>query len=226
MFLPLLFKYFIQASNAVRPINKWVEQKDYIKKNLSLAIRRRGGFRKLLLYYLVCISTVVISFLPFYSEEVFSNFLSSVGLWFGKFEFNASIYYIVRWIGFQLKGYNIIETVGKVLPVITILIILGLSFLREYKNTKQLLTNMLLAVTVYLLLSTTVHPWYLAIPLLLSIFTEYKYMIIWTAVVMLSYFAYSNAEYSENLWLIALEYLLVIFYMVKEILLKSKPVLV
>ncbi|TRO64402.1 glycosyltransferase 87 family protein [Christiangramia sabulilitoris] len=202
MFLPLLFKYFIQAVG-------------------SLGMK---GFRRLLLYYLVCISTVIISFIPFYSAEVVSNFFRSVGLWFGKFEFNASIYYIVRWIGFQVKGYNIIETAGKILPFITILIILGLSLFRKNKNTKQLLTNMLLAVTAYLLLSTTVHPWYLAIPLILSVFTEYKYMIIWTAVVMLSYFAYSNADYSENLWLITLEYLLVFFYMLKESLLKPRPV--
>ena len=170
------------------------------------------------LYYIVCISTVGISFLPFYSAEVISNFMNSVGLWFGKFEFNASIYYIIRWIGFQVKGYNIIETVGKILPLMTILVILGLTFFRKYQNTKQLLTNMLFAVTAYLLLSTTVHPWYLAIPLMLSIFTNFRYMIIWTAVVMLSYYTYSNPAFQENLWLITLEYLVLFGFLIKELL--------
>ena len=68
---------------------------------------------------------------------------------------------------------------------------------------------MLFAVTAYLLLSTTVHPWYLAIPLILSVFTEMKYVIVWTVVVMLSYYAYSNPEYQENLWLVTLEYITV-----------------
>ena len=197
MFLPLLFKYFSNSNKQL-------------------------GFGKLIIYYLVCLLTVIMTFLPFYSAEVVSNFMASVGLWFGKFEFNASIYYIVRWIGFQIKGYNIIETAGKVLPVITILIILGLTFLRKYQNTKQLLTNMLFAVTAYLLLSTTVHPWYLAIPLLLSVFTEYKYILIWSGVVMLSYYAYSNPEYQESFWLIALEYLVVGYILIKELFSKEK----
>ncbi|MGA8854219.1 MAG: glycosyltransferase 87 family protein, partial [Christiangramia sp.] len=73
MFLPLLFRYFVRSSSDL-------------------------NFGKLVSYYIICISTVIISFLPFYSAEVVSNFLSSIGLWFGKFEFNASIYYIIRWI--------------------------------------------------------------------------------------------------------------------------------
>lgn len=143
--------------------------------------------------------------------------MSSVGLWFGKFEFNASIYYIIRWIGFQVKGYNIIETVGKILPIITILIILGLTFFRKYQNTRQLLTNMLYAVTAYLFLSTTVHPWYLAIPLVLSVFSQLKYVVVWTGVVMLSYYAYSNPEFQENMWLLAVEYIIVLSFLVFEL---------
>ncbi len=192
MLLPLFFRYFISD-------------------------KERLNFKNLIAYYLIVLTTIILSFAPFYSYEVFSNFMASVGLWFGKFEFNASIYYIVRWIGFQVKGYNIIETAGKILPVFTVLIILGLTFFRKYKNTKQLLTNMLFAVTAYLLFSTTVHPWYLAIPLLLSLFTEMRYVIVWTLVVMLSYYAYSNTVYNESMWLVALEYILVVGFLGREL---------
>ncbi|WP_026933243.1 glycosyltransferase 87 family protein [Christiangramia echinicola] len=197
LLLPLLFKYFTNS------------------KKLS-------GFGKLFLFYFVCLLTVVLTFLPFYSAEVFSNFMASIGLWFGKFEFNASIYYLVRWIGFEVKGYNIIETAGKVLPFITILIILGLTFFRNFRDTKQLVTNMLFAMTAYLLLSTTVHPWYLAIPLLLSVFTDFKYVLIWTGVIMFSYYAYSNPEYQESFWLIAIEYLVVLYFLILGIFRKKK----
>jgi len=199
LFLPLLFNYFIQKRST--------SEKDLTNLN----------FGRLLLYYLLVFITVITSFLPFYSAEVVSNFMSSVGLWFGKFEFNASIYYIIRWIGFQVKGYNIIETVGKILPIITILIILGLTFFRKYQNTRQLLTNMLYAVTAYLFLSTTVHPWYLAIPLVLSVFSQLKYVVVWTGVVMLSYYAYSNPEFQENMWLLAVEYIIVLSFLVFEL---------
>ena len=197
MFLPLFFTYF-------------------------LSDKRSLNFLKLIVYYLIVIGTLAITFLPFYSAEVFGNFMESIGLWFGKFEFNASIYYLVRWVGFQVKGYNIIETAGKILPVITVLIILGLSLLSKYKNSKQLLENMLLAVTAYLLLSTTVHPWYLGIPLMLSLFTEFRFMLAWTLVVMLSYFTYSNPEYHESPWLLVLEYLVVGSFLGKDLLMRSK----
>lgn len=190
MFLPLFFKYF--------------------RKNSSLV--------NLQLYYLIVGLVVALTFIPFYSAEVLSNFMNSVGLWFGKFEFNASIYYIIRWIGFQVKGYNIIETTGKILPLISLVFILFLSFFRKNITLYQLIGNMLFSVTIYLLLSTTVHPWYLCIPLMLSIFTRFRYVIVWTAAVILSYFAYSNPAYDENLWLVALEYLIVAGYFVRELL--------
>lgn len=179
--------------------------------------RRIDGPGKLILYYLLVLLTVVMSFLPFYSPEVLQNFTQSIALWFGKFEFNASIYYLVREIGYWVKGYNIIATAGKILPFITFIIILGLSLFRKNESTKQLITSMLFAITAYLFLSTTVHSWYLAIPLILSVFTEFRYVIAWTAVVMLTYFAYSNPEYQENPWLLAVEYIVVFGFMFFEL---------
>ncbi len=199
MFLPLLLRYFV-------PIGKTNKNGPALK-----------GVLPLLGYYLVVFLIVVFSFAPFYSPEVVQNFFQSIGLWFGKFEFNASIYYLVREMGYAVKGYNIIETAGKILPLITLIIILGLSLFRKTASTRQLITNMLLAVTAYLFLSTTIHPWYLAIPLVLSIFTEFRYIIVWTAVVIFSYFAYSNSEYQENLWLVSLEYLIVLGYFAWEL---------
>ena len=98
-----------------------------------------------------------------------------------------------------------------------------LTFLRKAENMKQLFTSMLFAVSIYLLFSTTVHPWYLTIPLMLSIFTSFRYIIIWTLVIILSYVAYSNPEYQENLWLVALEYLAVASYFMLELFGRKKP---
>ncbi len=194
LFLPLFYKYFRKNSNLV---------------NLQF-------------YYLLVGLTVLLSFIPFYSSGVVSNFINSVGLWFGKFEFNASIYYLVRWIGFQIKGYNIIETAGKILPLISFAFILFLSFFRKNNTLRQLIENMLFAVSFYLFLSTTVHPWYLMIPLMLSIVTKFRYMIVWSAAVILSYFAYSNTTFDENLWLVALEYLIVFGFLGYEIFIEKK----
>src|SRR5690606_38649094 len=146
----------------------------------------------------------------FLSSGLITNFLGSIGLWFRKFEFNASGYYLVRWIGFQVKGYNIIETAGKALPLVVILVLAGLAVFRRNNSTQRLMTTMLLGVSTSFFLSTTVHPWYIATPLLLSVFTRFRFAAIWSFMILFSYFAYSKAVPQENLWLVALEYIVVI----------------
>jgi len=193
LFLPLYYQWFIKQ--------------DSFKK----------GFFKLFLFYLIIIGTAILTFLPFYSSQFISNFSTTISLWFQNFEFNASVYYIIRWIGFKIVGWNIIETVGKLLPLFVFSFILILTFFRNNKNFQQLLTAMLFGISFYYLLSTTVHPWYIATPLLLSVFTKYKFPIVWSLVVMLSYAAYGKEGFSENLWLVTLEYLFVMSFFVWEI---------
>ncbi len=186
----------------------------------------KKGVLKLISFYSIVLGTVIISFFPFYTNQFVFNFAETIGLWFQHFEFNASIYYIIRWIGFKVVGWNIIETAGRVLPLIVILILLILTFFRKNRSTKQLITVMLFGISSYYLLSTTVHPWYLATPLLLSIFTKYKFPVVWSLLVMLSYSAYGIEGFSENLWLIAIEYLVVIGFAIWEFLPRKNKVLV
>lgn len=204
--LPLLWNYFVK--------NRKTENSDIPGLN----------FKKLLGYYFIVGVTVLASFLPFLSSEFISNFSASIALWFQKFEFNASIYYTIRWIGFQLKGYNIIATAGKILPLVVILILTGLAFFRKNNSTQKLIGIMLLGVSAYFFLATTVHPWYISTPLLLSIFTRFRFALVWSFLVMLSYSAYTKNGFQENYWLIAVEYILVIGIFLLEIF-KSKLLL-
>ena len=202
LFLPLFFNYFLKNKKG---------EKDSSLEFTSL------GIKKLILFYTVCLLTVVVTFLPFFSSEFLQNFTTTIGLWFQNFEFNASVYYIIRWIGFQTVGWNIIATVGKILPLIVIAFILILTFFRRNETLPKLITAMLFGVSFYFLLSTTVHPWYVATPLLLCLFTKYRFPIVWSAVVIVSYSAYGADGFKENLWLVAVEYLVVIGYAIWEI---------
>lgn len=199
LLLPLFFKYFSEEKSSVR-----------------------FDFIKLFKFYVVTVVSVALTFAPFLSSEFISNFLATIGLWFQNFEFNASIYYIIRWIGFQTIGWNIIADVGKILPLVVIAVILMITFFRSNAKTTQLITGMLFAISAYFLLSTTVHPWYIATPLALSIFTKYKFPIVWSMVVMLSYHAYEIDGFNENLGWVALEYTIVIAFFVWEVLIKPR----
>lgn len=174
------------------------------------------GFKKTVMYGAITALVNILLFLPFMSTEFYTNFMSSIELYFQNFEFNASIYYIIREIGYHVKGYNIIQTVGKITPIIVILFTLIISFFR--KNNKQitLIESMLFVITFYYLLSSIVHPWYLAIPLFLSIFVKYNYPILWSYLIILSYSAYISNTYKENLWLVGLEYSLLFGYIMYQ----------
>lgn len=177
--------------------------------------------KRALVFYSLTVIMVVLSFLPFLSEEFFTNYSASIGLWFQKFEFNASTYYLIRWIGFQIHGFNIIQSVGPVLGLIVFLLVALLSLHARNKTFSGLLTSMLFGISAYLFLATTVHPWYLVTPLLISIFTGFKYVLVWSLMIILSYSAYAQPDYNENLWLIALEYFVVFGVMGYEIISRS-----
>ena len=184
------------------------------------------GYFKLAVFYFIVLGTVILTFAPFLSSQFINNFSETIFLWFQNFEFNASIYYLIRWLGFKIVGWNMIAIIGKILPLFIILFILLFSFYRKNKSTQQLITSLLFGICIYFFLSTTVHPWYIASPLLLSIFTRYKFSIIWSLAVMLSYMAYSADGVSENLWLVALEYFVVIGFFIWEVFqFKKRPVI-
>ncbi|WP_423818060.1 mannosyltransferase [Salinimicrobium sp. TIG7-5_MAKvit] len=178
---------------------------------------RRLGWKKALGYYAATGIILLFFFLPFLSGVFAENFFSSINLWFQKFEFNAGFYYLIRWIGYEVEGYNIISYAGPTLAGVVFVSILIIAILERNHEMRGLLTSMMFGMFIYLSLATTVHLWYLATPLLLSVFTRYKFMQVWSLMVVLSYFAYSQPNYEENLWLIAAEYVVVFGVMFYEI---------
>ena len=197
LFLPLMFKWFVSRSSKAH------------KETPTPALT---GITKLIAFYAIVGITTLLLFAPFFSLEFVNNYSQTVALWFNNFEFNGSIYYISREIGYWFRGYNEIAVIGKILPILVFLFVMVLAFSRNKIDTKMLITHMLFAFSFYLFLSTTVHPWYIATLLILSVFTNYKFPLIWSFVIILSYLAYINlnkADKSENLWIIALEYAIV-----------------
>lgn len=170
-----------------------------------------------LLFYAAVLVLVGLSFAPLLDPSFVSGFGESLDLYFRKFEFNASIYYLSRWVGFQLVGYNIIQSVGPKLGLLAVAAI-GLGGLLDKKQDwPSLMQRCLWAIMAYLLLATTVHPWYAILPLALSVFTRYRFPLVWTALIWLTYINYSYPAYRENLWVVGLEYAVMLGWMVWEL---------
>jgi hypothetical protein len=177
---------------------------------------RKLGWKRAIPYYLITGAITAALFAPFITSAFIQNFMSSINLYFQNFEFNASVYYIIREIGYQVTGYNIIQKVGKITPLIVLGSVLLISFLRKNENDKTLMTSLMWALGIYYLLATTVHPWYVAVILSLSIFTSFRFALIWSFTIILSYTAYINPDFKENLWLVGLEYVLVLGFLVYD----------
>ena len=175
------------------------------------------GWKKSLSYLTIVGVVTVALFFPLFGSFFIENFGSSLGLYFQKFEFNASIYYILRWLGYQVYGYNLISVFGPLLALIAGAIIFAKAIKEQSKRLKNLPKQWLWAIMIYLLCTTTVHPWYATLPILLSIFTNLRFPIVWSALIFLTYINYSYGSYFENLWVVAIEYSLVLTYLIYEV---------
>ena len=200
LFLPLFFQWFVKPNE------------DNKKSNTIFAV-----ITKLVSFYTITLATIIILFLPFYSSEFIENYSNSVGLWFRNFEFNASFYFLFREIGYLFRGYNEIAIIGKIAPVLTILFLVIITFFRKNKSMVQLITALLFGLCFYYFTTTTVHPWYLATPLILSVFTKYRFPVVWTLVIIFSYQAYANNPWKENLYFVALEYFILYSFLIFEL---------
>jgi hypothetical protein len=164
------------------------------------------------------IPIIVIAFLPFLNWTNANHFLQSLDLYFQSFEFNGSIFNIVRWAGYKAFNFNIIKTAGPILSIIAFLLILLISWLFRFRNRLAIFKALTLMFCVYLFLSPIVHPWYCILPLTLSLFTNMKFMIAWSATIFLSYIMYdSSLSRNTKTTILFIEYIVVFAVLMNDL---------
>jgi len=179
-------------------------------------------WRRVIQFYVFTGLFILILFAPMMSMTLIEHLGESLNLYFQKFEFNASVYYIVRWVGYQVSGWNIIQYAG---PILGFIVFIAIWILTYFNNTKkkdwfaavQFPRLAMWTLTIYLSLATIVHPWYITTLVALSIFTSYRFPLLWSGLVTMTYINYSYDPYFENLWVVGLEYLLVFGMLIYEI---------
>ncbi len=209
----------------------WVKKGHYIKACLPYALAicskliplmflpfflKRLRWKKTILFYTLSGLVSIGAFVPLLSKSLITGMGSSIALYFHKFEFNASVYYLIRAIGFQLYGYNIIQTAGKYLALgvfVFVLIWAAIDFFRE----QSLFQAILWTLVAYLLMATTVHPWYITTLLAVSLLTEYRFPILWTLMIFLTYVGYTSTGFQEHLGFTFMEYATVLLFMIYEV---------
>lgn len=183
---------------------------------LPFLIKRLGWLKSIAYSILAAIITLLL-FATVLNWTILQNLFNSIGLYFQKFEFNASIYYIIRAIGYQIKGWNIISLVGKYLALATFLSILFVALKEKSKQIPSFFQSMLFALSIYLAFATIVHPWYITPLIAFSLFTNFRFPILWSLLIPLSYYTYRTDAYTESLLLVGIEYSIVYAFLLYEL---------
>ena len=163
------------------------------------------GWKKSVLFYSVTAAVFIILFIPFFSFGLLENFSATIGLWFSNFEFNASVYYFLKGTLENINGVSVINSMGIIVACVVTLQTSYL-LLKKKKETGQIILMILWILSGYYFISTTVHPWYIISLLLLSVFTNYKFVLVWSYTLILSYIAYNEFSVEECNSILIIEY--------------------
>ena len=158
---------------------------------------------------------MAVSFLPLINTAHVWAIYESMSLYFQKFEFNGSVYYLVRWLGFEYRGHNIIADSGKWMMIATFVAIMGYSLSAKAKGIWP--RQMVWVWFFYLLFGTTVHPWYVIPMLAMSVFSTKRFPLIWSAVIFLTYVNYMGGSYIDRIDMVIIEYSVVILAVIIDL---------
>ena len=174
---------------------------------------KRFGLIKAGIFGLFCLLTLWLSSPLLWSGlGKLEHLLSSLSLYYGKFEFNGSLYSVFNAIGWWIAGYNPIWWVSKLMLVLTLTL-----FALVYYRKPEFLSGFFYLMSVYFLCSAVVHPWYLAILVALSPFVPWRFPLAWSAFIPLTYVTYSTKPYQQNYWLVGIEYAIVFGVLLYEL---------
>lgn len=163
--------------------------------------------RTIIVYLLISFFSVAITMIMLWPSYA-SNVFRSIRLYFNNFEFNSSILQFFEWVIEPFTEYGPIVFAGPITVVLGTIGILIIAWRKPIDSPKQVLIRFMWIYVVYLLFATTVHPWYIILPLIFSLFSINRGVLAWSFLIMLSYgFYHWEAKWVSNL-LVTVEYLL------------------
>ncbi|MEL6132986.1 MAG: glycosyltransferase 87 family protein, partial [Bacteroidota bacterium] len=174
---------------------------------------RRLGWGKTIRFGIMVSGMCILMFLPIFDRPTLLHMLDSVDLYFSNFEFNASLWYLIRETFASTYSANLLTLVGPYLGISTVVAILIYTFLEPEPRLSNLGGAMMWTLSLYLLFASIVHPWYLTTLVAMSILTSYRWPIFWGFIVVITYATYRVIPYDEWLWGVVIEYIAVMVWM-------------
>lgn len=164
---------------------------------------RRAGWRS----SAAGLSLIGVGFLCYFSGPTLVSYLQSLRLYYRLFEFNASVHYLLRFVGHVFFTQAWDKQTGPFLAALLVLILVAITWKFPARDARDLLHAGFWIMVADLCLATTVHPWYLVWAALALPFFPYAFMVYWTGACFLSYLAYAYTPVYEPRWVLLVEYL-------------------
>jgi alpha-1,6-mannosyltransferase len=178
------------------------------------------GLKKGIKYWGVAVLLLMITLFPVWPYH--RHFYTSIQLYFKSFEFNGSVYALWKTIDYARLGYNNIASIGQWMSGCFLVVLVLLVVFQKKRHFQDMVRSCFLAWLAYLILSTTVHPWYILPVLILGLLSGYFFPVVWSGVIILSYSWYDeNLSNVTKYVLIALEYLVILIFMVRELVVRK-----
>ncbi|MDQ3142011.1 MAG: DUF2029 domain-containing protein [Bacteroidota bacterium] len=169
------------------------------------------------LKFIIGAAIISVSFLPFIWNN-YEHFFTSLTLYFRQFEFNSMVYAPLESYLFEYKWHEWKSNTGFILSCVYLIIFFILLWYYHFKSLeKNVLKFMWLSLFFYLILSSTVHPWYISPLLLLGVFTFRYTSVLWTLLIMFSYVKYDSQTKMLIPFISAMEYSLLVICLFWEI---------
>lgn len=170
---------------------------------------RKIPVRKWWLFILSGLVTVVILFYPFFDDLVVLNILDSINLYFGKFEFNSSIYRLLQLTDLEANEISWALKGCFILAFLLVLIMVKKKF--------PIPVSLLFVYFAYLIFSQSVHPWYILPLIAYGLFARMYFPVVWSFFAAFTYYTYHDPNnYLQNPWVILIEYTALIGFFVYE----------
>ena len=132
----------------------------------------RMGTRQALTAPLPALGLGAVLTLPFLPGGMLEAALRSADLYVRLFEFNAGLYFLAKEAGMALTGEDPSKVIGPAFRLAFLAAAAGVWVRWPVGTARDLLRGCLVLLGLYLVLATTVHPWYLVWGLVLVPFTS------------------------------------------------------
>ena len=147
---------------------------------------------------------------PDHSWDSLSNLLVLAAIFLSSLRLQSTAWVI------GLEKINTIALLGKLFALFTTLLIVAVSFI-AYRKKWGVAEVFLWVSTVFALFSLILHPWYIALVILFSSLTNYRFGILWSLLIMATYAGYTSTGFGEVYVLVAIEFIVVIAFAIFEI---------